>query len=49
MIFLRNTWKFSEDYHLSLTQRLGKMAIPGQPPWIIQGFRQGLKRDADTP
>ncbi len=28
----RNTLKYFEDYNLSLTQRLGKIAILGQPP-----------------
>jgi len=28
----RNTSKYFEDYNLSLTQRLGKIAILGQPP-----------------
>ena len=28
----RNTFKYFEDYNLSLTQRLGKIAILGQPP-----------------
>ena len=27
----RNTFKYFEDYNLSLTQRLGKIAILGQP------------------
>jgi len=27
-----NTLKYFENYNLSLTQRLGKMAILGQPP-----------------
>ena len=28
----RNTCKYFEDYNLSLTQRLGKIAILGQSP-----------------
>jgi len=34
----RNTLKYFEDYNLSLTQRLGKIAILGQPPkaYILQ-------------
>jgi len=28
----RNTFKYFEDYNLSLAQRLGKLAILGQPP-----------------
>jgi hypothetical protein len=28
----RNTLEYFEDYNLSLTQRLGKIAILGQPP-----------------
>ena len=28
----RNTLKYFEDYNLSLTQRLGEIAILGQPP-----------------
>ena len=28
----RNTVQYFEDYNLSLTQRLGKIAILGQPP-----------------
>jgi hypothetical protein len=42
----RNTVEYFEDYNLSLTQRLGKIAILGQPPrevresligWLING------------
>jgi hypothetical protein len=35
----RNILKYFEDYNLSLTQRLGKIAILGQPPstllWLM--------------
>jgi hypothetical protein len=32
----RNTLKYFEDYNLSLTQRLGKIAILGQPPKLMR-------------
>jgi len=38
----RNTLEYFEDYNLSLTQRLGKIAILGQPPReILKGNHIG--------